>query len=59
MARASQRTLNVINGSSTPISLIPFGREGRIEDAYKWKNLYLYRELRSEAIRLMLPAVET
>lgn len=33
-------------------------REGRSEDAYKWQTLYLYRELRSEAIRLLLPDVE-
>jgi len=32
-------------------------REGRNEDAYRWQQLYLYRELRSEAIRLLLPDV--
>lgn len=33
-------------------------REGRTDDAYDWQNLFLYRELRSEAIRLLLPDVE-
>lgn len=33
-------------------------REGRSEDAYSWENVFLYRELRSEAIRLLLPEVE-
>ena len=33
-------------------------REGRADDAYSWQTLYLYRELRSEAIRLLLPDVE-
>ncbi|WP_299018076.1 DEAD/DEAH box helicase [uncultured Photobacterium sp.] len=33
-------------------------REGKAENAFEWKTLYLYRELRSEAIRLMLPDVE-
>ncbi|WP_257263618.1 DEAD/DEAH box helicase [Endozoicomonas sp. ONNA2] len=33
-------------------------REGRADEAYRWKGMYLYRELRSEAIRLMLPDVE-
>ncbi|MEE2732968.1 MAG: DEAD/DEAH box helicase [Pseudomonadota bacterium] len=33
-------------------------REGRNEDAYRWQPLYLYRELRSEAIRLLLPDVD-
>ena len=33
-------------------------REGRLEDAYTWENVFLYRELRSEAIRLLLPEVE-
>lgn len=33
-------------------------REGRLEDAYNWENVFLYRELRSEAIRLLLPEVE-
>lgn len=33
-------------------------REGRLEDAYRWENVFLYRELRSEAIRLLLPEVE-
>lgn len=33
-------------------------REGRLEDAYSWENVFLYRELRSEAIRLLLPESE-
>ncbi|RBP68629.1 DEAD/DEAH box helicase [Marinobacter nauticus] len=33
-------------------------REGRMEDAYRWEKVFLYRELRSEAIRLLLPDVE-
>ena len=33
-------------------------REGRLEDAYTWKSVFLYRELRSEAIRLLLPEIE-
>ena len=33
-------------------------REGRAGDAYRWRRLWLYRELRSEAIRLLLPEVE-
>ena len=30
-------------------------REGRSENGYKWERIYLYRELKSEAIRLLLP----
>jgi DEAD/DEAH box helicase domain-containing protein len=33
-------------------------REGRSESAYRWRQIWLYRELRSEAIRLLLPEVE-
>lgn len=33
-------------------------REGRRDDAYRWEHVYLYRELRSEAVRLLLPDVE-
>lgn len=33
-------------------------REGRPGDAYEWKSIYLYRELRSEAIRILLPEAE-
>lgn len=33
-------------------------QEGRDRDAYAWQQIYLYRELRSEAIRLLLPDVE-
>ena len=33
-------------------------REGRLGNAYHWQQAWLYRELRSEAIRLLLPAVE-
>ena len=33
-------------------------REGRKDDAYRWERVYLYRELRSEAVRLLLPDVE-
>jgi DEAD/DEAH box helicase domain-containing protein len=33
-------------------------REGGFGHAYRWQKTYLYRELRSEAIRLLLPAVE-
>ncbi|MFO1429764.1 MAG: DEAD/DEAH box helicase [Candidatus Competibacteraceae bacterium] len=32
--------------------------EGKSGDGYTWQPVYLYRELRSEAIRLLLPAVE-
>ena len=32
--------------------------EGRTGDAYQWESFYLYRELRSEAIRILLPEVE-
>ena len=32
--------------------------EGRQGDAYQWESFYLYRELRSEAIRILLPEVE-
>ena len=34
-------------------------REGQTGSAFKWKRIWLYRELRSEAIRLLLPDVET
>jgi DEAD/DEAH box helicase domain-containing protein len=30
-------------------------REGRSESGYRWERVYLYRELESEAIRLLLP----
>jgi DEAD/DEAH box helicase domain-containing protein len=30
-------------------------REGRSENGYNWERVYLYRQLRSEAIRLLLP----
>jgi DEAD/DEAH box helicase domain-containing protein len=30
-------------------------REGRGESGYRWERVYLYRELKSEAIRLLLP----
>jgi DEAD/DEAH box helicase domain-containing protein len=33
-------------------------REGRAGNAYQWQQAWLYRELRSEAIRLLLPDVE-
>ncbi|MDI4662609.1 MULTISPECIES: DEAD/DEAH box helicase [Cobetia] len=33
-------------------------REGRQDDAYRWEHVFLYRELRSEAVRLLLPDVE-
>ena len=33
-------------------------REGRPGSAYQWQRVWLYRELRSEAIRLLLPDVE-
>jgi DEAD/DEAH box helicase domain-containing protein len=33
-------------------------REGRSGNAYRWYRTWLYRELRSEAIRLLLPDVE-
>jgi DEAD/DEAH box helicase domain-containing protein len=33
-------------------------REGRTGDQYQWQRTWLYRELRSEAIRLLLPEVE-
>ncbi|WP_300348613.1 DEAD/DEAH box helicase [uncultured Alcanivorax sp.] len=33
-------------------------REGQLEDAYTWESVFLYRELRSEAIRLLLPEVD-
>jgi len=33
-------------------------REGRAGNAYQWRQIWLYRELRSEAIRLLLPEVE-
>ncbi|MCW4276421.1 MAG: DUF1998 domain-containing protein [Candidatus Thiodiazotropha taylori] len=32
-------------------------REGRPGNAYQWRQLWLYRELRSEALRLLLPDV--
>jgi DEAD/DEAH box helicase domain-containing protein len=32
--------------------------EGRPAEAYSWSSLYLYRELRSEAIRLLLPDID-
>lgn len=34
-------------------------REGQSGSAYQWEQAWLYRELRSEAIRLLLPDVET
>ncbi len=34
-------------------------REGQTGSAYQWEQTWLYRELRSEAIRLLLPDVET
>jgi DEAD/DEAH box helicase domain-containing protein len=30
-------------------------REGRTENGFRWQRVYLYRELKSEAIRLLLP----
>ena len=33
-------------------------REGQTGSAYQWENTWLYRELRSEALRLLLPSVE-
>lgn len=33
-------------------------REGQTGSAYQWESTWLYRELRSEAIRLLLPSVE-
>lgn len=33
-------------------------REGRTGNAYQWRPIWLYRELRSEAIRLLLPDME-
>lgn len=33
-------------------------QEGKTGDAYQWQQTWLYRELRSEAIRLLLPDVE-
>ena len=33
-------------------------REGHTEEAYRWRSMFIYRELRSEAIRLLLPDVE-
>jgi DEAD/DEAH box helicase domain-containing protein len=33
-------------------------QKGQEEDAYRWEKTWLYRELRSEAIRLLLPEVE-
>ncbi len=33
-------------------------QEGREGQPYSWENLYLYRELRSEAIRLLLPLAD-
>ena len=33
-------------------------REGHTEEAYQWRSMFIYRELRSEAIRLLLPDVE-
>jgi len=34
-------------------------REGKSGTGYQWERVWLYRELRSEAIRLLLPDVET
>lgn len=33
-------------------------QQGLEDDAYRWQNAWLYRELRSEAVRLLLPEVE-
>jgi DEAD/DEAH box helicase domain-containing protein len=33
-------------------------QEGKTGDPFQWTSLYLYRELRSEAIRLLLPLVD-
>ncbi|MEH6628801.1 MAG: DEAD/DEAH box helicase [Motiliproteus sp.] len=33
-------------------------QQGQEGDAYLWQNAWLYRELRSEAVRLLLPEVE-
>ncbi len=33
-------------------------QEGKTGDAYQWQQTWLYRELRSEAIRLLLPDVD-
>jgi len=34
-------------------------QEGRNGNPFKWENVYLYRQLRSEAIRLLLPLTDT
>ena len=34
-------------------------QEGRTGNPFKWENVYLYRQLRSEAIRLLLPLIDT
>lgn len=33
-------------------------QEGKTGDPFRWTPLYLYRELRSEAIRLLLPLID-
>ena len=33
-------------------------KEGKSGHAYKWQHVFLYRELRSEALRLLLPIVD-
>ncbi len=33
-------------------------QEGRQGDPFEWEQIYLYRELRSEAIRLLLPVID-
>jgi DEAD/DEAH box helicase domain-containing protein len=34
-------------------------QEGRGGSPFKWENVYLYRQLRSEAIRLLLPLIDS
>ena len=34
-------------------------QEGKTGNPFKWENVYLYRQLRSEAIRLLLPLIDT
>jgi DEAD/DEAH box helicase domain-containing protein len=34
-------------------------QEGRLGDPFKWESIYLYRQLRSEAIRLLLPLIDS
>lgn len=34
-------------------------QQGKSGDPFKWESIYLYRQLRSEAIRLLLPLIDT